>query len=210
MDAWVRWHEDYDVPGSSLSVRLALVAGHVAGAVESRPAGTVRLVSACAGQGHDVAKALRGHPRRGDVTGRLIELDPVNAAAARERLATAGLSGLEVVEADAGVTAPYAGAVPAGVVLMCGVFGNISDEDIRGTIQALPELAEPGARVIWTRHRGAPDATPRIRDWFAEAGFREVAFDAPAELTIGVGVHELVAPPRPLAERRLFTFVVHG
>ncbi|MFD0584484.1 hypothetical protein [Dactylosporangium darangshiense] len=62
MDAWVRWHEDYDVPGSSLSVRLGLVAGHVARAVESRPAGTVRLVSACAGQGHDVAQALRGHP----------------------------------------------------------------------------------------------------------------------------------------------------
>ncbi|MFD0584483.1 hypothetical protein [Dactylosporangium darangshiense] len=144
------------------------------------------------------------------MTGRLIELDPVNAAGARERLAAAGLSGLEVVEADAGVTAPYAGAVPAGVVLMCGVFGNISDEDIRRTIHALPELAEPGARVIWTRHRGTPDATPRIRDWFAEAGFREVAFDAPAGLTIGVGVHELVAPPRPLTEQRLFTFVVHG
>ena len=39
-------------------------AGHVAGAVESRPAGTVRLVSACAGQGHDVAEALRGHGAR--------------------------------------------------------------------------------------------------------------------------------------------------
>ncbi|MGI5245163.1 class I SAM-dependent methyltransferase family protein [Dactylosporangium sp. CA-139066] len=207
-DAWVRWHDKYDVPGSSLSVRLDLVAAHVARAVDARPAGPVRLVSACAGQGRDVVRALREHPRRGDVTGRLVELDPVNAADARDRIAAAGLSGLEVLEADAGATAAYAGAVPAGVILMCGVFGNVTDEDIRATVHALPEFAEPGARVIWTRHRGAPDVTPRIRGWFAEAGFREVAFDAPEPFSVGVGVHELAAPPRPLtADRRLFTFV---
>jgi hypothetical protein len=30
----------------------------------------------CAGQGHDVLGALPDHPRRGDVTARLVELDP--------------------------------------------------------------------------------------------------------------------------------------
>lgn len=31
--------------------------------------------------------------------------------------------------------------------------------------------------VIWTRHRRLPDLTPRIRAWFTDAGFDEVAFD---------------------------------
>ena len=204
MKNWVEWHDAYDVPGSALAVRLGLVVGHVAEAVASRPSGPVRLVSMCAGQARDVAGALDGHPRRGDVIGRLVELDPANAAVARELVAG---TALEVLEGDAGLSGAYAGAVPADVVLACGVFGNVPDADIRATVTALPELCSAGARVIWTRHRGGPDRTVDIRRWFAGAGFREVAFDAPADLEIGVGVHELAGPPRPFdGGRRLFTF----
>jgi hypothetical protein len=200
MSDWYEWHAAYDQEGSALQERLELVVGHVARAVSARPPGPIRLISMCAGQGHDVAGALREHPRRADVTGRLVENDPANAAVARG-------TGLDVLEADAGRCAAYEGAVPAGVVLVCGVFGNISDADIRGTVEALPELCAPGARVIWTRHRREPDRTPDIRRWFAGAGFRELAFDAPAERELGVGVHELTAPPRPFDPgRRLFTF----
>ncbi|MER7282934.1 SAM-dependent methyltransferase [Dactylosporangium sp. NPDC000244] len=205
MSEWTRWHEAYDVPGSALAVRLGIVIRRVAEALDGRAPGPVRLVSMCAGQGRDVAGALDGHPRRADVTGRLVELDADNAAVARDLLAG---TALEVVRGDAGDSAAYAGAVPADVVLVCGVFGNITDDDIRATIAALPELCAAGARVIWTRHRRAPDVTAGIRRWFAEAGFREVAFDSPGELEIGVGVHELAVPPRPhTGPRRLFTFV---
>ncbi|WP_426505296.1 SAM-dependent methyltransferase [Dactylosporangium sp. McL0621] len=205
MKNWVEWHDAYDMPGSALAVRLEIVVGHVADAVTSRAPGAVRLVSMCAGQGRDVAGALDGHPRRGDVTGRLVELDPANAAVARRLVAG---TALQVLEGDAGHSGAYEGAVPADVVLACGVFGNVADEDIRGTVAALPELCADGARVVWTRHRRAPDVTVDIRRWFAEAGFRELAFDAPDGLEIGVGVHELAVPPRPWSGgRRLFTFV---
>jgi hypothetical protein len=193
---WVQWHDDYDRPGSFLAERLRLVTAHVAAAIAARPAGPVRLISRCAGQGRDVAGAIEGHPRRADVVGRLVELDPANVASARERLAG---SGLEVVEGDAGTAAAYAGFLPADVLLVCGVFGNVSEGDIRRTVAALPGMCLPGARVIWTRHRGSGDVTPAIRGWFAEAGFREVAFEAPEDMEIGVGVHELAEP--------LFTFV---
>ncbi|GAA2327301.1 SAM-dependent methyltransferase [Dactylosporangium salmoneum] len=206
MDRWVAWHEAYDVAGSALGRRLSLVARHIRQAVEALPPGEVRLVSLCAGQGHDVVRALAGHPRRGDVRGGLVELNPTNAGIARERIAGAGLDGLRVVEADAGDTGNYAEFVPADVVLVCGVFGNIGEEDIRRTVLALPELAAPGATVVWTRHRREPDVTGRIREWFAEGGFREVAFDAPPEHEIGVGVHQLVGPPRPRTTQRLFSF----
>ncbi|WP_432991151.1 SAM-dependent methyltransferase [Dactylosporangium sp. CA-233914] len=205
MSGWLGWHEAYDEPGSALHTRLGLVIGHLARAVSDRPAGPVRLISMCAGQARDVEGALRDHPRRAEVTGRLVELDPRNVAVARERLA--GLPGLTVVQGDAGEAGAYAGAVPAGVVLACGIFGNVPDGDIRATIAALPGFCAAGARVIWTRHRRAPDATGLIRDRFAGAGFREIAFDAPAGLPIGVGVHELAVAPAPFPEgRHLFTF----
>jgi hypothetical protein len=76
------------------------------------------------------------------------------------------------------------------------------------TIEAAPQLCAPGAEVIWTRHRAAPDLTPGIRRWFAVAGFEEVAFVAPEAGVWSVGVHRLVTEPADLElGRHWFTFV---
>jgi hypothetical protein len=81
---WVEWHRDYDDPGSLLSRRGELVQGHLRAELERAPAGDVRLISLCAGQGRDVIGALTGHPRRDDVRARLVELDERNVALARQ------------------------------------------------------------------------------------------------------------------------------
>jgi hypothetical protein len=167
---WVEWHRDYDDPGSLLSRRLELVQGHLHAGLERAPAGDVRLISLCAGQGRDVIGVLTGHPRRDDVRARLVELDERNAALARQAAQAAELHGVEVLEADAGITDACAGAVPAQIVVACGIFGNITDSDIQATVAALPSLCAPGALVLWTRHRLPPDLTPAIRSWFGEAG----------------------------------------
>ena len=68
--------------------------------------------------------------------------------------------------------------MPADVVLACGIFGNVSTEDIHRFVAFAPALCAPGATVIWTRHRRPPDRTDDIRHWFAAAGFDELAFAA--------------------------------
>src|SRR5579862_4729696 len=130
---WVEWHRGYDDPGSLLSRRGELVQGHLRAELERAPAGGIRLISLCAGQGRDVIGALSGHPRRGDVRARLVELDGRNVALARQAAQAADLDGVEVLQADAGVTDAYFGAVPAQVVVACGIFGNIADSDIQAT-----------------------------------------------------------------------------
>ena len=203
------WHAAYDDPSSSLSTRLRVVRGHLSRALDAAPAGPVRLVSLCAGQGLDVLGVLPGHPRERDVSAVLVESDPRNAALARRGAAGAGLSRVEVREADASRVANYADALPAGVLLLCGIFGNVSEGDIQRTAQAAPALCAAGATVIWTRHRRAPDLTPRIREWFRASGFEEVAFDTPdTEARTGVGVGRLAAAARagPPAGP-LFTFL---
>ena len=84
------WHRDYDDPGSLLSRRGELAQGHLRAGLERAPAGDVRLISLCAGQGRDVIGVLTRHPRRHDVRARLVELDERNAALARQAAQAAG------------------------------------------------------------------------------------------------------------------------
>ena len=115
---------------------------------------------------------------------------------------------MEVRCGDAATTSAYAGAVPADLVLVCGVFGNIVEADIDRTIRTLPSLCAPGATVIWTRHRRPPDRTALAREAFAAAGFEEITFDAPDGFLFGIGVNRLVAhPARFEAGVRMFGFV---
>ena len=205
---WVAWHRAYEDPSSSLSARLRRVRFHLSQAIGQAPAGPVRLVSLCAGQGHDVIGTLTAHPRRDDVRAVLVESDARNASAARLAAAQAGLAQVEVRRADASMVASFADALPASALLLCGIFGNVSDRDIQRTIEAAPALCAAGATVIWTRHRRPPDLTPRIRAWFAGSGFDEIAFDALGTGTLtGVGAHRLRhAPAARLPSHPLFTF----
>jgi hypothetical protein len=204
---WHEWHQVYDKPGRGLYDRLITVQGHLSDALDELPAGPVRLVSICAGQARDVIGVLQEHRRAGDVVGRLVELDERNVAEARTALAAIGADGIEVVTADAGQSGAYLGAVPADVVLACGVFGNISDEDVARTIELLSGLCATGAWVIWTRGRLQHDLNPAIRGWFAEHGFEELAFSFLGE-SMGVGVHRFQGAWTPIpAGTQLFQFV---
>jgi len=203
---WRAWHEDYADPDSALGRRLAVVQAQVGAALDRSAPGPIRAISVCAGQGHDLIGVLAEHPRREDVTARLVELDEHNAHSARRAAKEARLERIEVVAADASMTDAYEGAVPADLALLCGVFGNISAEDIANAVSHLRRLCAPQATVVWTRHRHPPDLTPYIRETFERAGFGELAFeDSPP---FGVGTNRLLAPPLPYTSGvRLFEFI---
>ena len=199
---WVDWHRAYADPDSPLHRRLQLVQAHIRAVLDAAPVGPLRAISVCAGQGTDLLGVLAGHSRGADVQGRLVELDPRNAEAAR----AAAPAGLEVVTGDAARLAAYAGAVPADIVLVCGVLGRIGGRDVANAIRLLPQLTATGGTVVWTRHRRPPDQTPRIRRLLRRAGFEEMAFDAPADESFTVGSHRHAGAPPPLdPQARLFS-----
>jgi hypothetical protein len=208
-DHWVRWHQAYEDPDSALSVRLRLVQDGMRHALDQHPPGPIRIVSICAGQGRDVIDVVAAHGRRADVAARLVELDPALVAFAQARLADQ----IEVVQGAAALVGSSAGALPADLVLVCGVFGNISDVDIRATVGMLPAICAPGGTVIWTRHRRRPDLTPSVRRWFAEAGLVERSFEAPAPYVLGVGCHQWAGHAEAATlqpDLRLFDFIGDG
>jgi predicted kinase len=208
---WARWHSRYDDPRSSLSRRLVAVKRRLREALSEAPVGNIQLISVCAGQGRDVIEVLARHSRATDVAGRLVELDPHLVTEARSSASTHGLNRIEVIEGDASTTSVYRGAVPANIILVCGVFGNITDADIHSTVGELRHLCAPDAIVIWTRHRRDPDLTPSIRRWFGDRGFAEIAFDTESGSKFGVGTHRLAGRPSPYRPGiSMFDFVGDG
>ena len=204
---YLAWHDDYERPGSSLHRRLQVVIRMARRAMDELPAGPIRVVSLCAGQGADIIGAADDHRRATDLCGRLVELEHANVEQARQNIAELGLA-LDVVEGDASTSDAYDGAVPADLVLACGIFGNISPEDIERTIRFLPSLCAPDARVLWTRHARDPELLERVRGWFADAGMEPVEMEIAGDSSYGVGMNRLLgAPPAFEPGQKLFTFV---
>lgn len=205
---WHTWHDDYDRPDSALAHRLRAVQTLIRQTLDDAPAGPVRVISLCAGQGRDLLEVLAEHPRRDDVWARLVELDPRNVAFATETVAKFGLDGaVEVVTGDAALIDHYQDLAPADIVVACGIFGNITDEYIERTIGFLPQLTRTGGTVLWTRGRTVPDRVPLILDWFGERSF-DLIWVSPPDVSYGVGAHRFTGQPEPFAAgARIFDFV---
>ncbi|RLK54594.1 SAM-dependent methyltransferase [Actinokineospora cianjurensis] len=195
---WQTWHDDYDDPTSTLSRRLRAVQGQIVAFLDAAPPGPISVLSLCAGQARDILGVLPTHPRRHDVHTRLVELDPGNTAIATE---TAHGLTTEIITGDAGNTT---NATQSDLVLLCGIFGNIPDADIKRTIDLAPQLTTN--TIIWTRTRRRPDLVPTICAWFEQHHFTRTWLSSPTE-DFGIGVHRLTTPPQPLQpDQHLFTF----
>lgn len=115
-----------------------------------------------------------------------MELHPDLAWQARDAAAAAGLEGVEVRTVDASDADAYRGAVPADVVLLVGIFGNVADDDVWRLVDFSPQLCQPGATLVWSRGRSfthdlpgvtGGDLNHKIRSRFAAAGFGEVGYE---------------------------------
>ncbi|MEU6717039.1 SAM-dependent methyltransferase [Nonomuraea sp. NPDC046802] len=213
---WQQWHTYYDSPTSSLAQRLNVVRRDIHRALIEAPCdadGVVRLTSICAGEGRDVLPVLAERGNGREVKALLLEIHPALAARAGAQAEELALPGVEVREADAGLIETYLGIPASHVLLVCGVFGNISVDDVRRTIATLPALLAPEGIVIWTRGVQDPahDPSRDIRDHFAEHGFRELAFTGTEEGEFRVGMHQLAVEPADVRSMspssRMFTFL---
>ena len=206
---YVEWHRSYDDPTSALSRRLEVVRRRLGQALDAIPGEECRVLSLCAGDGRDildvVATFAPGHAGTPSIV--LVELDPKLASAAADRARGHGLESVVVIQGDAGDTTTWNDCVPVDLLVLCGIFGNISPGDTRQTIACVPVMVRDNGYVVWTRG-GSPesDLRPQVRSWFADAELPEVAFDgAPERYGVGLNARPPGARGRVLP-RRLFTF----
>jgi len=208
---WIAWHRAYDDPDSVVSRRLSFVRSMLSSALDAAPRGPIRLLSICAGDGRDVIGVLSSHSRGGDVDAMLVEQHPALCEAARAAARGMGIGKVRCELGDAGLAQWYDATRPIDVLLACGVFGNVSPDDLRRTLLCFGAVVATGGHVIWTRHRRPPDQTSAIRRWFVTSGFEEVAFCEVPDSLSSVGLHR--RGPRPMPQElpvRVFQFVGDG
>jgi hypothetical protein len=213
---WHEWYLQYDDPDSHLSRRLEEVRRQLGADLDARAAAgasSLRLLSLCAGDGRDTIPVLAGRSAP-EVDACLVELDPQLADAARAAAAEAGLE-VDVRTADAGSFETVRDRLMGDVLMLCGIFGNISDADVEHCVAASRALVRPGGTVIWTRgsRAGAHDPSEQqgdpaewVRGLFAGAGFEEVAYIAPDDASYRVGVCRHAGPSAGWAPQWEFTF----
>lgn len=109
--------------------------------------------------------------------------------------------------------------MPADVVLLVGIFGNVADDDVYRLIEFAPQLCRPGATLLWSRGRRfsrhlpgvtAGDLNDAVRGRFAMVGFSETAYevhDGDGQPALGVVRYD--GPVVELRQQRapLFTFL---
>lgn len=209
---WQAWHRDYDDPASSLSQRLPVVRHRLAAALDAAGPGRVRLLNLCAGDARDTIPVLAATGREVDACA--VELDPGLADRARSAASQAGVA-LDVRTGDAAEPTTYADRLPVDVLLMVGVFGNISDADGEVTVRAATSMLAAGGTLIWTRSnrfRTRPthdyaDPAEWLRDRFAAHGFENLEYVVPADGFWRLGVSRLPEPGSGPLPERLFSFV---
>jgi hypothetical protein len=195
---WKRWHDKYDDPGSPFARRLATVRDRIGDALDEaagRAAARDQPVRRT-GQGPDPrARRAPARPRRARAPGRA---RPRQRRPRPQLAADAGLTRVEVVTGDASLTDQYLDLVPANLVLICGVYGNLRLPDIENTVAACTALCATGGTVIWTRGREPePAVAPQICAWYEQAGFEQVWLAAPEE-QMCVGAHRHTGATTPL------------
>ena len=183
---------------------------YISYSLDASPPGIIRVVSVCAGDGRDLLGTLENHPRAKDVHARLVELNPLLVERGRATIESLGLAKqIELINGDATIADNYVGAVPADIVIVCGVFGNLADEaELNRLLTNLSFLSKQGAFVLWTRgHSNGIPYSETVRKFLRSAGFEEVNFKLTATGDMGVGIHrysgENVAAPK---EQQLFAF----
>ena len=204
--------------------RLKTTTRMIAESLAEAPAGEVRVLSLCCGDGRDLLGALRDHPRKGDVRALMIDRDASSVRRGRQWAHEQGLGErIEFVNSDAADWTGMGGWVPFHMVIISGVFVHLTVEHAQNLVGALPMLCRDGSTVVWNRRVVAAstggqetgDPIPRahlpdLRAFFAAAGFVTAACEETGPIGHGILRDVYRGPVVPFEPRSgIFEFKIY-
>jgi hypothetical protein len=193
--------------------RLAAVQMHLGECIDLAPAGLVRIVSLCAGDGRDVIGTMVGHRRRGDVRACLVELNEHSVGQGIESAKAAGVDGqIKFIAGDATDFASYQGYLPCDIMLVCGVWGHVPPLERERLVASLAKFGKQGSAVVWTR--GVSRGMSRlddIQEHFVKPIWERVRLTFTQDEEWAVVTHRYCgSPQRTPPSGRVFEFHAHS
>jgi putative methyltransferase len=193
--------------------RLEAVQEHLRKNLNEAPAGPLRLISICAGDGRDVIGVLQTHKRRTDVSAWLVELDRESVAAGVRETSIVGLDDIvRFINGDATDYTTYEGIAPANVVLACGVWGHVPAHERASLAGAIAELCKLRGTITWTR--GVSAGMVRLNEierLFVRPRWENVRTTITADKRWAVATYRNFGPPVALpVAGRIFNFQRHA
>jgi hypothetical protein len=172
------------------------------------------LVSVCAGDGRDVIQVLSGELSELPVRALLVESEPELARRGEAQAVSAGVSDRVLFRCrDATRMESYQGYVPADVLVMAGVLGNVPSRAYPDLARTAATLLRRGGFLLWTQRRfsGAIDAEYReFRAALAANQFLSMFADetlaGPGGVSYLVATEQLATTPPEPAKDPLFQF----
>ena len=205
---WKKWHALYNDSNSGLAKRLRIVRDSISNSLPDIAEDRFQIIDICSGDGRDLLDVLTHYPAKDRVHSYLVELDERLAEESKRTAKELNLRNVTIVNGDASLLSIYENVPRADLVLLCGVFGNISGDDIRNTIEALPQISKQGTKVIWTRHLRQPEVVPVIQNLFVANGFSEVSVKTTDDHSYVIAMYEFQGSLEPLdSNTKLFTFI---
>jgi hypothetical protein len=197
------WHDNYEDKTSTPYKRTLIVKKLIVDYLINK--NNITILSICAGQGRDVLTSLNA-----DTYAYLIDIDKKCIDYAQSYVNNNNIHNVSIIKADASLISTYVdNNIPkADLILICGVFGHLSLEDISITAQSLKQLIKTGGSVIWTRHKFDNDITKEVREAFELAGYKEETFISPKEEPFSIGMHKLIENAiEPIYDLKMFDYI---
>ena len=205
---WKNWHTLYNNSDSGLAKRLRIVQDSISNSLPDTIEDRFQIIDICSGDGRDLLDILAHYPAKDQVDSYLVELDERLAEESRRTAKEMSLRNVTIMNGDASLLSTYENVPRADLILLCGVFGNISSDDIQNTIEALSQISKQGTKVIWTRHLRQPEVVPVIQNLFVANGFSEVSVRTTDDQSYVIAMYEFQGPLEPLdSNTKLFTFI---
>src|SRR5262249_33753032 len=121
--------------------QLLAVRAQIAAAAAKAPGTSVHLVSLCAGDGRDVIGTFAAADARQDMHATLIEAHPALVTRGQAAVEQLGLTRRITFRcADATHSSTYVDLRPAQILVLSGIFGNLTARDVQRLIAVLPSL----------------------------------------------------------------------
>ena len=146
---WNDWHSIYD-DKESAPYKRSIITQELVNNYLNIHKKNIIILSICSGQARDILPAIAGREDKDRITTYLLDIDKDCLEYAQEYARIHDIPNVHTINKDASLKESYDDIPKADLIVICGLFGHLSLEDITTTVSFLAYISDNDAHVIWS------------------------------------------------------------